>query len=318
MKGMINMFRNALALAVLAVSGFAADASLIGLVPPEAKVIGGIHIDRTVTSPFGQYVLSQVKDSDKDFQQFVTATGFDPRRDLREVIFASPAAGQHGPGLIIARGVFNGPQILTAVQTKNGGTLSTYQGVSLLEHDGHGIAIADGSLGIAGEANLVRAALDRRSATAGAQTALAAKAIQTSNKYDAWMVTSGVFVAPLPGRRTGSQSTSAIAGPNLEGILETSGGLTFGTLVDFKAEALTRSDQDAKALADVLKFLASMVQMGGDKNPETQTLQTILQSLNVQTSGSTVQMSFSIPEQDLEKLFPTKKSVRAGRSAPRN
>jgi len=302
------MLRNAISLVLLAASAFAADSSLISLVPADAKVIGGIHVDRTVNSPFGQYVLSQMKDSDKDLREFITATGFDPRRDLREVVVASSVPGSHGPGLVIGRGVFNGPQILAAVQAKGGMTPTTYQGVSLLEKEGHAIAIIDGALGIAGESSMVRAALDRRTSNP-TTSALALKATTFSTRYDAWMVTNGVFVSPLPnGRKSGDTGANAIA-PNLQGILETSGGLTFGTLIEFTGEALTRSSQDAQALADVVKFIASMMQMNGDKGDAVNPVQAILQSLNVRTDGSTVKMSFSIPEQDIEKLFP-KAAVR--------
>jgi len=290
---------------------FAADASLLQLVPADLNVIGGVNIDRAANSPFGQYVLSQVKDGDNDFREFVAAAGFDPRRDLREVVFASPAAGQHSPGVVLARGVFNGPQILAAVQAKgHGGTVTTYNGVSLLEKDGHSIGFVDGSLAVAGQSDLVRAALDRRSGTPAA-SALSAKASAAQSQFDAWMVTSGVFIAPMPRSKGSRQARANPVMPNLQGILETSGGLKFGTLIEFSAQALTRSNQDAQALSDVVKFLASMVQMNGDKNPDVAPMLAILQSLNVTTDGATVRLSFSIPEQELEKLVGQKGQARA-------
>src|ERR1051325_9305106 len=116
MTGEATMIRFTLAMAALAVSAFAAEPTLISLVPAEATVIGGIHVDSTVSSPFGQFILSQVNQGDKDFQEMIAATGFDPRQDLREIVFASASQQAKGPGLILARGVFNGPQILSAVE----------------------------------------------------------------------------------------------------------------------------------------------------------------------------------------------------------
>jgi len=298
------------------VTVFAADPTLIALVPAEVKVIGGVNVARAENSPFGQYVLSQIRDSDKDFENFVSASGFDPRRDVREVVFASNAAGQKAPGVVIASGVFNGPQILSAIQAKEtGGTMTTYKGVSLLDKDGHSVGFADGSFAFAGQSALVRAAIDRRG-TSAPLSAFASKALATGNLYDVWMVTSGLFVAPLP--KAKGPNSNALSAVNLQGILETSGGLTLGTVVQFNAEALTRSNQDAQAMADVVKFIASMVGTNGNQNSEFAAIQTILQSLNVQTDGTTVKMSFSIPEQDLEKLINAKpRHARTQRAAVR-
>ncbi|MBC7925825.1 MAG: hypothetical protein H7039_09220, partial [Bryobacteraceae bacterium] len=284
------MFRTLITAGILtAVSAFAADTALISLVPAEAKVVGGVHVDKTISSPFGQYVLEQFRDTDPNFQEFISASGFDPRRDLRDIVFASTTAERKGPGLIIAQGVFNGPQLLSAIQTKQGGTASSYRGINLVEKDGHAIAVADGSLAIAGTTSLVRAAIDRRSAT-GAASALTTKAISVSSRYDAWMVTSEVFVAPLPANGPNRQPFPV--SPNFRGILETSGGLTFGSIIQFSAEALTRSDRDAQALVDVIRLAASLLQMNGS-SAEMQVLQPIFSSLVVNQEGSTVKLSFS-------------------------
>jgi len=311
------MIRNAIALAAFAASTvFAADATLISLVPADAKVIAGVNLATAENSPFGQYVLSQIRDSDKDFENFVTASGFDPRRDVREVVFASPAGGHKSPGVVIAGGVFNGPQILSAIQAKEtGGTMTTYNGVSLLDKDGHSVGFADGSIAFAGQSALVRAAIDRRGSSPPL-SAFASKALATGKLYDVWMVTNGLFVAPLPKSKGAAANSNPLGAVNLQGILETSGGLTLGTVVQFNAEALTRSNQDAQAMADVVKFIASMVQMNGNQNSEFAAIQTILQSLNVQTDGTTVKMSCAIPEQDLEKLLNSRpRNTRSHRAA---
>lgn len=291
-----SLLLSGLAVALSATAAFAADTSLISLVPADAKVVGGVQVSRTASSPFGQYVLAQMGQNNAQMQEFIDATGFDPRRDLQEVVFAATAE-KRGPGVVIARGVFNGPQILAAIRAKSptAGTATTYRGVPLLEKDGHSIGIADGWLAVAGESNMVRAALDRR-AGSGAASALAQKAASSASRYDAWMVTNGTFIAPLPGKN-GNNPMSGI-----EGIVETSGGLTFGSMVQFSGEALTRSDKDAQALVDVVKFITGMMQMNAN-NPEVQRLQPLFDSLKVSAQGTTVRMSFAVPSSDLEQLM---------------
>ena len=99
------MFRLS-ALALISFVSFGADPALLKLLPPSATVIAGIDVDRAKDSPFGQYVLTQWRSDDKGFSEFISLTGFDPRRDLREVMFASlPQAAQHN-GAFVAKGTF--------------------------------------------------------------------------------------------------------------------------------------------------------------------------------------------------------------------
>ncbi len=309
----MKLIPQAAAFALLSVSVFAADTALLTLAPASAKVIGGIHVDRTRNSQFGQFVLAQMNSSDSNFQEFVSATGFDPRRDLLEVVFASSEAGKNAPSLVMARGIFNGPQIFAAIKAKaESGAVTKYRGVDILDlkNGNASLAFVDGSLALAGDPGMLRAALDRR-AGAGTASALTAKATTASGKYDAWMVTNGVFVAPLP--NSGSGNGPQV--PNLQGILETSGGLTFGSIIRFNGEALTRSDKDAQGLADVVRFLASMIQMNGGNNPEMQIVQSLFTSLDVKAEASTVKLSFSLPEADLEKLMQQTKTRRPAAAA---
>src|SRR5215472_3544736 len=67
----------------------AIDPGLLNLVMPDAKVLSGLQVDQTLNSPFGQYILNQFQPNDQGFLKFMSATGFDPRHDLREILAAS-------------------------------------------------------------------------------------------------------------------------------------------------------------------------------------------------------------------------------------
>ena len=85
-------------LSAMATVASAADPQLLKLVMPDAKVVSGIDVDHVKTTPFGQFFLSQFL-ADTGFKDLVNATGFDPRRDVREIVGAS-VAGEltHVPG----------------------------------------------------------------------------------------------------------------------------------------------------------------------------------------------------------------------------
>ena len=94
-------------LLALATVASAADPQLLKLVMPDAKVVSGIDIDKVRSTPFGMFFLNQLPAPDSEFQQFVNATGFDPRRDIHEVLMASPGDPAKKSGLLLVRGDFD-------------------------------------------------------------------------------------------------------------------------------------------------------------------------------------------------------------------
>src|SRR2546423_6971812 len=142
----------------------AADTQLMGLVMPDAKVMCGINLDQAKTSPFAQYVLAHIAATpDQQFQQLVDSTGFDPRRDVSEILFATSADPANPSSVLLARGTFNLTQIKAAAQT-HGAIISDYKGATLFTHppnpaEAHphamGAAFLNGTLAIAGDLNSV-------------------------------------------------------------------------------------------------------------------------------------------------------------------
>src|SRR5580700_5520247 len=101
-----------LALAITAVlPAKAADPQLLNLVMPDAKILAGVNVDQAKTSPFGVYVLAQFQAQDQHLREFTAQTGFDPTRDLHEVLVASTGSQAHAPALTLARGTFSTDKI---------------------------------------------------------------------------------------------------------------------------------------------------------------------------------------------------------------
>ena len=89
----------------------------------------------------------------------------------------------------------------------------------------------------------------------------------------------------------------------LAGINQMSGGIRFGDTVTISAEAVTRSEKDAQALVDVVKFFAGLVQLNRQKNPAAGQVATLLDTLKTSTAGNVTTISLAIPEQQLEQLL---------------
>ncbi|MEJ7606934.1 MAG: hypothetical protein WKF37_11855 [Bryobacteraceae bacterium] len=156
---------------------------------------------------------------------------------------------------------------------------------------------------------MVKTAIDRRTGGKPLDSKLLAKVQDVSTRYDAWLVS----IAPVnqfAGGAPNKQTRRAMESAALQGIEQTSGGVRFGNIVQVDGEAVTRSDKDAQALVDVIKFLTGMMQLSRDNNPEVARFADLLQTLDVKASANLVKITFSLPQSDLEQLFRPKSNLK--------
>lgn len=296
-----------LATAIFALSpASAADQAMLRAVMPDAVVVAGADVDRVMNSPFGQFMLDRMRAEEENLQKLIEMTGFDPRRDLREVLMASRAPQGKGSGLVMARGTFDVSK-LTATASTHGAVLDSYQGATIFnlnksQTNTDIVALLSG-LVLAGPNADVRAALDRLQAAQSTPAAITTQANLASVQWDAWAVSSG-SPAQFAGAIKNPNVGGALKGDVLQGITQTSGGVRFGANVEVGGEAVMRSAQDATALVDVYKFLLSMIQLNAPKaGPAASSLQSFIGSMNVTTSGNVVKFTAQLPEAELEKLI---------------
>jgi hypothetical protein len=280
----------------------AVDQHLLNLVMPDAKVLAGVNVISAKNSPFGQYILNQMAPQAEEFQRMAVLAGFDPRQDLIEVLAASNAAVGAHSGLALATGTFNTAAIMTAA-TNAGATTETYNGVTIIKDPNpkapvpSGIAFLGSTIAIAGDLADVKAAIDRQSSPSKIDSGLASQANNLSATQDAWVV-SLVGPPPMP---TGAAPAGAPAIPTnaLQQIVSGNAGVKFGTNIVVTAQAQADNPQDATNLAGVLQFMANMAKMQADKNPEAAQL---ADALKVSTSGATINISFTISQDQLQKM----------------
>jgi hypothetical protein len=276
--------------ALTAVTMFAADPGLLSLAMPDARAMAGINVEQVRLSPFGQYLMAEIAEREAGLQTMIDTTGFDPRRDLHEILLASPGGAGGKSGLVAARGTFDVARIVEAALSQ-GQTAETYKGVEILGDPAKGsLAFLDGTLAIAGDDVDVRAAIDRRSATVGIGADLAAQVNQLSTTEDAWFVT---LVPPARLQEVGA---------TLNKVQQASGGVKFGTNVVLTAQTVSQTDKDATALAETLKMLTGMAQMTAPKGLAASGA-ALLQNLSVAAAGQVTTLSLSVPEQQIEQII---------------
>src|SRR6185312_12930241 len=189
------MHRAWLALAAIPLFSCAAfagvDQGLLNLVPPASKVLSGVQVDKSKDSPFGQYLLNRMHDGDSGLENFVQSTGFDPRRDVQELLFATTGDPTQMRTAVLARGYFDAAKI-KAMALSHGGQIESIQGIDVLRggEKSHGaIAVLEPTIAVAGDRALVESIVrNRKQPSLLESPELAEKAQTVSSAGQAWFV----------------------------------------------------------------------------------------------------------------------------------
>lgn len=307
-----------------AVPAFATiDTGLLSLAPASTKMVSGIDVSRAKASPFGQYILEKMNTDDRGFEQFIQATGFDPRRDVEDVVFVSAGAsgddGNAGFGVLV-RGNFDQERIRKTFLTK-GGSVQRFQGVDVLidksDQDRTAFAFIEVDVAVMGDLSSVHQMIANRANPATLDPALEQLISTVGADHDAWFASlgAGSFLAKNFGNmgQAGGQRMNAEA---LQSILESSGGISFGDVVQLSFDAVARSPKDATSLADVVRFGASIIQMQRQQNTGANMLASSLDNMTMKTDGSHVHIALSVPEASLEQLAESKGHHSGSNSMP--
>ncbi len=294
----------------------AVDPGLLALVPATTQLISGVHVDQSRVSPFGQFVISQIQTHPGDLQKLIDATGFDPRNDVTEVLMAASGPSVNQGGLVLARGSFD-PVKVEASATAKGATIQNYLGTDVIiganpkgadanaAHPG-AVAFLDNTLAVAGNLDAVKSVIANRPNTTQLPQSVLAQVNALSAVNDAWFVSLVPGTTLLPqmagGKPNAPENSNDPQSAALQAIVQSSGGVHFGDRISISFLAVTRSEKDAQSLADVVRFISSMVQMKRQENPQIGILATAFDGMNLTTSGNTMALGISISEQSFEQL----------------
>jgi hypothetical protein len=293
----------------------AVEDGLLALVPANTEFVVGINVVASRNSDFGRYLNTRFTEDAKGLEQLTAETGFDPRQDLDSVIFAgvSSATGkQNMEGIVLARGTFDQSKIRSAALAK-GAVVQTFSGVDLYVGGGgnhkNAFAFLESNVFATGSMTQLRQAVANRSKPVSLNAHLQELIFQAGTANDIW------FASIVPASRFAShlepEMDQSVGGSQtLQAITAASGGVVFGSSLQITLDAVARSDKDASALADVVHFGASLLQMKSPSDPHTSLLASALNQMLVSAIGENVHLSLSIPETTLEQLAQTRPQHR--------
>lgn len=285
----------------VAALSLAADRSLVGLIGPDADMVAGIQMDNIRGTAIGQTLLQRLPFSDPSMQRFVRDSGFDPRRDIQEVVFGV-SSKQHAQ-IVALRGSFDMAKIAALVK-REGATMTKSQGYDVITSpDNHAtVVFIEPTVVLMGPPANVKAALERRQSGMTVDPATLDRVDRASGGNDVWFVSNNLNSLAAPGGR------QAVAGPfqAFNALQQMSGGLRLGSVVQISVEAAAKTEKDALALADVLRMLPALA--GSQATPgnkaEAQHLQafvSVMDKAQVQASGTTVKLVLPIPQNQVEQ-----------------
>ena len=282
---------------VLSAAAWAADPSLLELVMPDARVMIGVNVEKILASPFGQQISSQLQTGSPELRQLVEQTGFNPSRDLKELLVATSGEGQKPPALFLVRGSFDAEKLGSLLAGPRG-SRENFEGVEIVTNPsqkGSSVALPDNTLLIGGDLAEVRAAIHRRTHHTVLGAHMAAQVATLSARYDMWGV-SNVSLTELAAnaRKSNMQQVADI----LQSIQRISGGMRFSPDMELAADVLTRSEKDAASVRDTLSFVSSFAARS-QQNPSGLKPDAFKLSLD----GRTVRIALTVPEEDLKKAY---------------
>jgi len=280
----------------------AADPQLLNLVMPDVKVMADVNVEQARNSPFGQFVLTQVET--QQLTQIATLTGFDPTKDVNELLVAGNGAAQHS-GLALALGNFNVASITGVIAAQKVAT-ETYHGVTIFEDPKKqgGLAFLSGSIAAAGDLTNVKAAIDRVQAPSILPASLMTEIGQLSAANDAWVLTTVPPSSLKPSANAPAVPGLGNGADNVLGTVQSaSAGIKFGTNVVMTGQAQADTAQNATAIAGLLQFLVNMAQLKAADEPQ---LQALAKALTVNASGATINISLTLPSTQFQELLQPK------------
>lgn len=267
------------------------DPALAVFVPPDTVALAGVRMDRLRATP----IYRKLAEGDRlpRFDQFRTESGFDPSRDIGAILLA--ADGKHV--LAIAHGTF--PPKPPGNLTESG-----YRGYKLYSKDqGEVIAYIGKTIALGGPAAAVRAAIDQsKRGRYGAPRDLMTRAEALPADAQIWAV--------VAGWRGASQDQLDKMGNlgNLDRMLRSVEGasatVNLGNGVHAAFTGDSRTETDAKTLADSLRGLAALARMavGNGASGNLPDLLRALDGVQVTQQGRMVRVNVDLAEDLAEKL----------------
>ncbi len=279
----------------------------LAYVPADASVVAYADVRSIMDSELRQR-LKTVFPGEKGQEEFKRETGIDIEKDVDYIVASFSPAGDeslHPVPLVVVRGAFS-PDQLEARAREHGGVSEEYRGKRLVKGpngDAHALAFLEPGLVAIGATASVKKAVDAQmsatSITSNDEMMNLVGDIAASN--NAWAV--GRFDLISKQARLPEQIARQI--PPVKWFAA-AGHINGGVSALVRAEA--NDDQAAENLRDVVRGFLALGRLQSQGDPR---IAAIANSMQLEGTGKTVQLSFTVPAEVIELVFPKRQPVSA-------
>jgi hypothetical protein len=278
----------------------------LSYVPADASVVAYADVRSIMDSELRQR-LKTVLPSEHGREEFQRETGIDIETDVDYIVASiSPtAAGTHPEPLVVVRGRFN-PTHLESITREHGGTFEEYREKRMIvgpNNAAHAIAFLEPGLVAVGKAASIKAGIDAhmaaRSITSNNEMMTLVSDIVRSN--NAWAV--GRFDLITAQAKLPEQIARQI--PPVKWFAA-AGHINGGVSALLRAEA--KDDVAAENLRDVVRGFLALGRLQSQGDPR---IAAIANSMQLEGTGRTVQLTFAVPAEVIELVLPKRPAVPA-------
>jgi hypothetical protein len=259
----------------------AADSSLGAYFPPDTKAVVGVHVRSIIDNPLFADAIAEVRTKSAAILTQTPLAGFDPLKDLDEILFATSGKGEKPPAIAVLLGRFPVEQL--------GQDARRYREVPILQSPKQpqgALALIDSSTAIAGPAADVRAAIDRRAEATSGLTALMSRVDTLRSRYSIWGFGDGIETAAR-GKRPGDFSS----------IDRFEFGVALDRGLRINAQIHVRTPQDFEKMAATIRMVEAMINAAKAKKPANDT------SVELSAAKGILKFSLTVPEAEMKKAM---------------
>jgi hypothetical protein len=274
------------------------DNVLIKMVPPGTTTLVGARMDVLKTTEFYKRMMAAQKLP--QFDRFAAESGFDPRRDVREVLFAEAPEG----AVLMARGTFriNEPILQGTKRIRRGE-------YNITAIEASGFCILDSTLAVAGDIPAIEAVLEEwKSGSHTAAQPLVARVKTVSDSMQLWAVSTGAagFLADNLPLMAGGIDFAKI----FRSLDNTWLAADFSTGLRAEVHGTATREQDAGSLRDAVKGIIGLGRLSvPEKQPE---LLKLWDGILVEQQGRNIVVRADIPQDLIDRLVQMLSAARGG------
>jgi len=273
-------------------SGVVVDQVYKPLIRPDTSVLAGMDLDKLKATP-----LYRRHEKAFNFPLLDASSqrlGFDPRRDIRDLVFASDGR----TGALLARGRFQ-PKDIEAKFQASGLQRKPYKSFTLLGDDQNSLVFLKGGVAVAGSSQAVRSELDFQEGGAGEIPEELQERLRSLRKDDQiWIVSRNGL--PFAGTPLRSDVQSALS--NIVAYIR---GATAGLAVDngahLQADLTCVSPEGAQRVHDALRGGIGLARLS-TKDSETDLLK-LYDAIQVDQDRNLVRVHADVSGDVADKLL---------------